>query len=201
MVTRARKARIFLLGRGSARHALRRTVTAVCGYGKEKSRSRMAAGSRNGADDGSRTRFAICISAEKQRENASVRKSVRKSAIIFPMTCALYPSPPRCRGGLFLSPRTALLRRGAPCRGTLRQAAVLLLEFLEAVDVNKVFHAVHVLSIYTYLLVCHIQEGFYLPSFIAVSIPSLKMSVGPMRSLSFSTARISSASSSFRKLT
>lgn len=55
MVTRARKARIFLLGRGSARHALRSAVTAVCGYGKEKSRSRMAAGSRNGADDGSRT--------------------------------------------------------------------------------------------------------------------------------------------------
>ena len=54
-VTRARKARIFLLGRGSARHALRSAVTAVCGYGKEKSRSRMAAGSRNGADDGSRT--------------------------------------------------------------------------------------------------------------------------------------------------
>ena len=100
-----------------------------------------------GADDGSRTRFAICISAEKQRRNSSVRKSVRKSAIIFPMTCALYPSPPRCRGGLFLSPRTALLRRGAPCRGTLRQAAVLLLEFLEAVDVGKVFHAVHVLSL------------------------------------------------------
>lgn len=52
-------------------------------------------------------------------ENSSGRKSVRKSAIIFPMTCALYPSPPRCRGGLFLSPRTALSRRGAPCRGTL----------------------------------------------------------------------------------
>lgn len=52
-------------------------------------------------------------------ENASVRKSVRKSAIIFPMLYALYPSPPRCRGGLFLSPRTALLRRGAPCRGIL----------------------------------------------------------------------------------
>lgn len=52
-------------------------------------------------------------------ENSSGRKSVRKSAIIFPMVYALYPSPPRCRGGLFLSPRTALLRRGAPCRGTL----------------------------------------------------------------------------------
>ena len=52
-------------------------------------------------------------------ENSSGRKSVRKSAIIFPMLYALYPLPLRCRGGLFLSPRTALLRRGAPCRGIL----------------------------------------------------------------------------------
>lgn len=54
-----------------------------------------------------------------RKENSSVRKSVRKSAIIFPMLYALYPLPPRCRGGLFLSPRTALLRSGAPCRGKL----------------------------------------------------------------------------------
>ena len=57
MVTRARKAREFFAGWGSALIALWRIAAAACGCGMQKSRSLMTAGSENGADDGSRTQI------------------------------------------------------------------------------------------------------------------------------------------------